>query len=96
MSVLDSIKAKLDEELAEDRAFLSKLKPELIKARLRGDLPTNEVPGETPKAPPGPQLSKRSARHGGPNPWLVLGAALVVGIGIAKVIDWRGHAHPRD
>jgi len=96
MSVLDSLKARLDDELAEDRAFLGKLKPELIKARLRGDLPTNDVPGETRAAPPGPQLSKRTNGQGGPNPWLMLGAALVVGIGIAKVIDWRGHAHPRD
>ena len=96
MSVLDSLKARLDDELAEDRAFLAKLKPELIRARLRGDLPTNEVPGETRSAPPGPQLSKRPAGQRRPNPWLVLGAALVVGIGIAKVIDWRGHAHPRE
>ncbi len=95
MSVLDSLKARLDEELAEDRAFLGKLKPELIKARLRGDLPTDEVPGGSRTAPPGPQLSRQRPR-GGPNPWVVLGAAFALGIGIAKVIDWRGHAHPRN
>jgi hypothetical protein len=95
MSVLDSLKARLDEELAEDRAFLGKLKPRLIKARIRGELPTNEVPGGERTARPGPQLPKRATRTG-PNPWLVLGAAFAIGIGIAKVIDWRGHAHPRD
>jgi hypothetical protein len=31
----------------------------------------------------------------GPNPLLVLGVALIAGYTIAKVIDWRGHAHPR-
>jgi hypothetical protein len=94
MSVLNSLKTRLDEELAEDRAFLAKLKPELIKARIRGDLPTNEVPGRERTAPPGPQLSRQRAR-GGLNPWLVIGAALALGIGAAKIIDWRGHAHPR-
>jgi hypothetical protein len=98
MSVLDGLKARLDEELAEDKAFLAKMKPALIKARIRGEAPKDQPPGSaTPRAPSKPQLSKRPKKGGGgPNPWLVLGAALVVGIGIAKVIDWRGHAHPRN
>jgi hypothetical protein len=33
---------------------------------------------------------------GGPNPFLVAGAAFAVGVFVAKLIDWRGHAHPRD
>jgi hypothetical protein len=93
VSVLDSLKARLDEELAEDRAFLAKMKPALIKARIRGEAPTNEPPGNG--AAPSAQPSKRLKRGGGPNPWIVLGAAFVVGVGIAKVVDWRGHAHPR-
>jgi hypothetical protein len=28
--------------------------------------------------------------------WLVLAAALGGGVLLAKVVDWRGHAHPRD
>jgi hypothetical protein len=32
----------------------------------------------------------------GQNPWLVLGAAFAVGVLVAKVLDWRGHAHPHD
>jgi len=31
----------------------------------------------------------------GPNPWLVVGVAFAVGFAAAKVLDWRGHAHPR-
>ena len=92
------LKAKLADELADDAAFPRKLKPSLIKARARGLAPTNEKPGETRAAPTGPQLGERAKakKSGGPNPWLVLGAALAVGIGIAKALDWRGHAHPRD
>jgi hypothetical protein len=30
------------------------------------------------------------------SPLVVVGAAFVAGIVLAKVIDWRGHAHPRD
>jgi hypothetical protein len=95
MSVLDGLKSRLDEELADDKAFLAKLKPGLIKARIRGDLPTNEVPGSERTTPPSAPLPRRP-RRGGPNPWLVLGVALAVGIGIAKAIDWRSHAHPRN
>lgn len=39
---------------------------------------------------------KKKARSGGPPPIVIVGAALVAGIVLAKVIDWRGHAHPRD
>jgi hypothetical protein len=89
--------AKLAPELADDAAFLRKLKPSLMVARARGRAPTNQKPGETPVAPTGPQLEPDSKpRRGGPNPWLVIGAAFAVGVLVAKVIDWRGHAHPRD
>ena len=89
--------AQLAEELAEDAAFLRKLKPSLIVARARGEAPTNQEPGGAePLAPTGPQIGKRPKPPGeGPNPFVVVGAALVVGIVLAKVIDWRGHAHPK-
>ncbi len=94
------IHQKVADELAEDAAFLRKLKPSLMKARAKGEAPTNQKPGEGVKAPTGPQLGKRPkparAQGGGPNPWLVIGAALVAGVLVAKLIDWRGHAHPRD
>jgi hypothetical protein len=74
------VKAKLAEPLAEDAAFLRKLKPSLIAARVSA-----------------PQHGRRPKAKGeGPNPFLVVGAALVVGVVLAKVIDWRSHAHPRD
>jgi hypothetical protein len=92
------MKAKLAEPLAEDAAFLRKLKPSLIAARARGEAPTDAPPGSsTPVAPSAPQLGRRKKPRGeGPNPFLVLGVALVAGIVLAKVIDWRSHAHPRD
>lgn len=96
------IKGRLAEELADDAAFLRKLKPELIKKRARGEAPTDREPepAEPPAAPSGPQLGRRPkpakpAGKGGPNPFVVIGAALVVGVALAKWLDWRGHAHPR-
>jgi len=93
----NGVKAKLASELAEDAAFLRKLKPSLIAKRAKGDAPTDQKPEEPPKAPSGPQLGarERPARNGGPSPLLVVGVAFVAGIALAKWIDWRGHAHPR-
>ena len=92
------LKAKLSDELADDAAFLRKLKPSLMVARAKGEAPTNEKPGQPHRAPRGPQLGRRPKRRngGGPNPWLVVVGALALGILAAKVVDWRGHAHPRD
>jgi hypothetical protein len=92
----DGIKGKLADELADDAVFVRKLKPSLMKKRLRGEAPTNEKPGEPRRAPAGPQLGKRpKPKGGGPSPFLVIGIALAGGIVLAKLIDWRGHAHPR-
>jgi hypothetical protein len=100
--------ANLADELADDAAFLRKLKPSLIKARAQGKAPINRAPQEPPRAPSAPRDSaspppkrrrpkrRRKAGGGGPNPFLVAGVALAAGIALAKVIDWRGHAHPRD
>ena len=95
------VKGKLAQPLADDAQLLRKMKPSLIKARARGELPTDEQPGQGRTAPAGPQLGNRpdpqqTKRGGGPNPYVVLAAALGGGIMLAKLIDWRGHAHPRD
>ena len=94
------VAGKLAQPLAEDAAFLRKLKPSLIAARVKGEAPTNQPAGSgAPAAPTAPQLGKRpkaKKQGGGPNPFLVIGAALAAGIVLAKIIDWRGHAHPRD
>jgi hypothetical protein len=91
----DGLKAKLAEPLAEDAAFLRKLKPSLIAARARGDAPTDEKPASGTVTPVAPE-PKPKKPNGGPNPWLVAAGAFAVGIVLAKLIDWRGHAHPRD
>jgi hypothetical protein len=91
------IAAKLAQPLADDAAFLRKLKPSLIIARAKGEAPTDQKPAQGTVAPSGPQLGKRPRPgRGGPNPLLVVGVAFAAGILLAKVIDWRGHAHPRD
>jgi len=101
----DGVGEWLSEELRTDAAFLRKLKPSLVKARAKGSAPTNQEPEAPPPAPPaGPSVGSRPKPKGkkkrkggkGPSPVLVVGAALVAGIVLAKVVDWRGHAHPRD
>jgi hypothetical protein len=86
--------ARLAEPLAEDAVLLRRMKPSLIAARLRGEAPTNLEPGSgavVAKANP----RGKSRKRGGLNPVIVIGAALVAGIVLAKVLDWRSHAHPR-
>lgn len=93
------LKAKLAQPLAEDADLIRKMKPSLIKARAKGEAPTNLKPGQGTVAPSSPQLGARpKAKEGGAglSPWIVVGAALAAGIVLAKWIDWRGHAHPRD
>lgn len=87
------IKGKAADQLAEDPAFLRKLKPSLITARVKGETPP------TGAAPAGPQLDRpkpTKPKNKKPmSPFLVVGLAFAVGYTLAKVIDWRGHAHPR-
>jgi hypothetical protein len=84
---------RAEEELRADAAFLRKLKPSLVLARLRGDAAAATGPRVGPAAPSGPQV--RNGTGGGLNPFVVVGAAFVAGIVLAKLVDWRSHAHPR-
>lgn len=84
--------AQIAPELAGDAAFLRQLKPSLIAARIRGEAPTSARPAS---ASTDPKPSKPKTPGEGPNPLLVVAGALVVGIMLAKIVDWRGHAHPR-
>ena len=91
--------AKIAPDLADDAAFLRKLKPSLIAARVQGRAPMNQKPTEGTITPSGPQLGPRPkppGKGGGPSPFLIVGVAFAAGIVLAKIIDWRGHAHPRD
>ena len=95
----NGLKGKLAQPLAEDAAFLRKLKPSLVAARARGEAPTDQKPASgtvTPVAPAHEPKPKWKPNGGGPNPWLVAAGAFVAGVALAKLIDWRGHAHPRD
>jgi hypothetical protein len=90
--------AKIAPELAEDAAFVRKLKPSLIMARAKGRAPKNQKPVEGVVAPvpeAGSQPKPRGKKEG-PSPFVFVGAAFAAGVLIAKIIDWRGHAHPRD
>jgi hypothetical protein len=67
--------------------------------------PEPKAPASAPRATTPERKTRRRAkkastnsgrRRKGLNPFVVAGAALATGIVLAKVIDWRGHAHPRD
>jgi hypothetical protein len=90
------VRSKLADELADDAAFLRKLKPSLIAKRAKGELPKDAEPSsrKAPTAPSAPQIPREKS-SGGPNPLVVAGAAFGVGALLAKAIDWRSHAHPR-
>jgi hypothetical protein len=91
------LKAKLAQPLAEDAEFLRKLKPSLIVARARGEAPIDQEPGAVTIAPGGSQLGPRPKPPGATarNPWMIVGIAFAAGMVLAKAIDWRSHAHPR-
>ena len=91
------VAAKLGDELADDASFLRKLKPSLMVRRAKGELPKDAEPGTRGRrhAPSGPQLAPQKSDKRGPNPFVVAAAAFGVGTVLAKLIDWRGHAHPR-
>jgi hypothetical protein len=100
------LKSKLAQPLAEDADLIRKMKPSLIKARAKGEPPTNQKPGQAPVAPSSQQIggarpkarkkNRKKDKSGGPTPWIVVGAALAAGIVLAKWIDWRGYADPGD
>jgi hypothetical protein len=87
------VAGKLADELAEDASFLRKLKPSLMVARAKGEAPTDQEPGATQVRTPQP--AEAGFKSGGPNPFVIAGAAFAAGTLLAKIIDWRGHAHPR-
>ena len=90
------VAAKLAPELAEDASFLRKLKPSLMVKRAKGELPRDaELGAGAPRGPSGPQHPPQRKRSSAPNPLVVAGAAFGIGTLLAKIIDWRGHAHPR-
>jgi hypothetical protein len=88
---------KLAGELSEDASFLRKLKPSLMVARAKGRAPKDQEPGTA--APRAPSVAQHGPRakggRSGPNPFLVAGVAFAVGTLLAKIVDWRGHAHPK-
>ncbi len=65
----------------------------------RSEETVHEPAAPPPPPPPRPAAAKpkkTAKKRGGPPPIAIVGAAFVVGIVLAKVVDWRGHAHPRD
>lgn len=89
------VTAKLAQPLADDAAFLRKLKPSLIRARAKGRAPTNQQPSHGTVAP-GSNSKPKPSGSGGPSPFLIIGIAFAAGIVLARIIDWKNDAEPDD
>jgi hypothetical protein len=93
------IAGMLADELADDAAFLRRLKPSAIVARAKG-----EAPKDLPAGTGTPPTTSRPLVGATPNPnpgtgvspLLIVGAAFVVGIALAKLIDWRANGSSGD
>jgi hypothetical protein len=97
------VKARAQHNGASNQAPTKNLEPEAPPAPAAPAAETavaESEPTETRAAPPPKPTAKKKKpekkRRGGPPPVVIVGVALVAGIVLAKVIDWRGHAHPRD
>jgi hypothetical protein len=91
--------ATLADELADDAAFLRRLKPSAIVARARGEAPKNLPAGTgTPPTTSRPLVGATPNPNpgNGVNPLLIVGAAFVLGIALAKLIDWRASGDSGD
>ena len=44
---------------------------------------------------PGVRGPTKRSRGGGPSPLLVIGVAFAIGFAAARIVAWRGDAHPR-
>jgi len=87
---------KLADSLGDDATFVRQLKPSLIVARARGEAPKDREPGSAQRAPRRPQHGPRKPSYGqDQNPFVIAGAAFGLGALVARLIDWRSHAHPR-
>jgi hypothetical protein len=69
--------------------------PPAVETPLAESQPTEVRAAPPPKSKPKAK-KKPKRRRGGPPPAVIVGGALVAGILLAKIVDWRGHAHPRD
>lgn len=89
------IRAKLAKPLAEDAQLLRGMRPSLIAARARGRAGGERASAAARTEPLAPVEPQSRRERGGPNPLAVAAGAFLVGLLIARLVDWRSHAHPR-
>jgi hypothetical protein len=86
----------LADELADDAAFLRRLKPSAIVARAKGEAPTNLPAATGAPSTKSPLVGGTPNSGAGLNPLLIVGAAFIAGIALAKLIDWRANGNHGD
>ena len=98
--LIRKMKPSLIKARAKGEATGAAKPPVRASGPVEGVRENREVPptaGATSPSSPQPGARPKTTRIGaGPSPWIVVGVALAAGIVLAKWIDWRGHAHPRD
>lgn len=77
-----SPRERIEAARAEARELLGRMKPREMASRVTG------LDDPEPPEPP------RSGGGGAKQALLVVGASFAAGILLAKLLDWRGHAHP--
>src|SRR2546429_6293715 len=88
------LRSKLAQPLAEDADLIRKMKPSLIKARAKGEAPTNQKPGRPVVAPSSPQIGgspPKATTSGGADPRSSVGAAPAARSVLA---EWNGRSRP--
>ena len=78
------------------QALLRAVAGQLIQAKRAREIERTVIRATSPQLGQNRPKKKKKSGGGGPNPFLIIGVALVAGIALAKWVDWRGHAHPRD
>ena len=98
--LIRKMKPSLIKARAKGEATAAAKPPVRASGPVEGVRGNREVPPTTEATSPSspqPGARPKTARIGaGSSPWIVVGVALAAGIVLAKWIDWRGHAHPRD
>jgi 5-formyltetrahydrofolate cyclo-ligase len=76
-----TLRERLEVERAEARELLGRMRPRQMAARVKG--------------PQEPTAAQPSGGGGAGNTLAVVAGCFVLGLLLARLLDWRGHAHPQ-
>ncbi|HET8606483.1 MAG TPA: hypothetical protein VFL66_05570 [Gaiellaceae bacterium] len=88
------LRGRVEAEREEARELLARMKPRELAARATGPDESAEPDPDTAETQ---RIEREPASRGGDprQALLVLAVCFTLGVLLAKLVDWRGHAHPR-